>query len=295
VIGYLTLAAKPTVRDRIFVDSLRRLGWIEGRNLKIEYRRGGNDPDRLAALAGELVKAKPDLIVAQSTPAVLAAKNATQSIPLVTMSADPVGNKFVDNLARPAGNITGISMMMPQLAGKRLELLREIFPKLARVAFLAHGGDPAHRIFVREAEEAASHLGVHVQPVVVRSAADYESAFAAMKSEKADALIIQPLFINTLNDGPRLLQLAAQNRIPATSDGDGFAQAGGLLFYGPDPRPIYERLTVYVDRVLRGAKPGDLPIEQPEKFLLEVNLKTAKRLGVKVPQAVLVRADRVIE
>ncbi|HXR59445.1 MAG TPA: ABC transporter substrate-binding protein, partial [Burkholderiales bacterium] len=154
MIGYLTLAAKPTVRDRIFVDSLRRLGWIEGRNLKIEYRRGGNDPDRLAALAGELVKAKPDLIVAQSTPAVLAAKNATQSIPLVTMSADPVGNKFVDNLARPAGNITGISMMMPQLAGKRLELLREIFPKLARVAFLAHGGDPAHRIFVREAEEA---------------------------------------------------------------------------------------------------------------------------------------------
>src|SRR5262245_23735002 len=138
VIGYLTPAGKPTLRDKIFQDSLGKLGWIEGKNLKIEYRRGGNDPARLAALAKELVQLKPDLIVAQSTPAVAAAKGATQAIPLVTMSADPVGNKFVDNLARPGGNITGISMMMPQLAGKRLELLREMLPKLSKVAFLAH-------------------------------------------------------------------------------------------------------------------------------------------------------------
>jgi len=206
-----------------------------------------------------------------------------------------VGNGFVTSLARPGGNITGISMMMPALAGKRIELLREISPKLSRVAFLGHGDDPSHKIFIRELQEAGSRVGVSVQPVVVRSATEFEGAFAAMKREKAEAVVVQPLFINTLGAGPQLVQLALQHRVPAISDGDGFAEAGGLIFFGPHPLSIYERLATFVDRVLRGAKPGEMPIEQPQRFELVVNLKTAKSLGIAIPRTIVHRADRVIE
>lgn len=295
VIGYLTPAGKPSMRDEVFRKGLREHAWIEGRNVRIEYRRGGNDPVRMHALARELVGLKVDLIVAQSTPAVEAAKAATAVIPIVSFSADPVANGFVASLARPGGNITGISMMMPALAGKRIELLREISPKLARVAFLGHGDDPAHKVFIRELQDAGRKVGVAVQPVVVRSAAEFDGAFAALKREKAEALIVQPLFVNTLGAGPRLIELALQHRIPAISDGDGFAEAGGLLFFGPNPLAIYERLAGYVDRVLRGAKPAEMPIEQPQVFELVVNLKTAKALGIAIPRGVVLRADRVIE
>jgi putative tryptophan/tyrosine transport system substrate-binding protein len=292
VVGYLTPAGKPSLRDEVFRKGLRELGWIEGKNIRLEYRRGGNDPVRMAALARELVQLKVDVIVAQSTPAVHAAKSATASIPVVSLSADPVGNGC---LARPGGNITGISMMMPALAGKRIELLREISPKLSRVAFLGHGDDPSHKIFMRELQEAGSKVGVSVQPVVVRTATEFDGAFAAMKREKAEAVVVQPLFINTLAAGPRLVELALQHRIPAISDGDGFAEAGGLIFFGPHPLSIYERLASFVDRVLRGAKPDEMPIEQPQRFELVVNLRTAKSLGIAIPRTIVQRADRVIE
>lgn len=295
VIGYLTPAGKPSLRDEIFSKGMRQLGWVDGKNVRIEYRRGGNDPVRMQALARELAQLKVDVIVAQSTPAVQAAKSVTTSIPIVSFSADPVANGFVASLARPGGNITGISMMMPALAGKRIELLREITPKLARLAFLGHGDDPSHKVFIRETQEAGRRLGVAVQPLVVRSSAEFDAAFAAMKREKAGALIIQPLFVNTLGAGPRLIQLCAEHRIAAVSDGDGFAEAGGLLFFGPNPLVIYERLAGYVDRVLRGAKPAEMPIEQPQTFELVVNVKTARTLGIAIPASILHRADRVIE
>ncbi len=295
VIGYLTPAAKPSLRDEVFAKGLRELGWIEGKNIRIEYRRAANNTERLAAMAQELVHLKVELIVAQSTPAVEVAKNATQTIPIVSLSADPVGNRFIASLARPGGNITGVSMMMPQLAGKRLELLKEIVPGLARVVFLLHGQDRSHKIFAKEAQDAARALGIQLQPVVVNALGEIEGAFAAMQREKADALIVQPLFVNTLGATPRLIELAAKIRLPIISDGDGFAEAGGLLFYGPDPIPNYQRMAFYVDRILKGSKPADLPVEQPRKFLLVINLKTAKALGLKIPQAVVARADRVIE
>jgi len=295
VIGILTPAAKPSLRDEVFLKGLRELGWIEGKNVRIEYRRAANSTERLSAMAEELVRLKVDLIVALSTPAVAAAKNATQTVPVVTISADPVGNRFIASLARPGGNITGISMMMPQLAGKRLELLKEIVPGLTRVAFLLYGKDQSHLIFAREAQDAGRALGIQLQPVVVNGLDEFESAFASMQKEKAGALIVQPLFVNTLGAAPRLVELAAKVRLPITSDGDGFADAGGLLFYGPDPVPIYERIAVYVDRVLKGVKPADLPVEQPQRFQLAVNLKTAKALGIKIPRTILLRADRVIE
>jgi putative ABC transport system substrate-binding protein len=295
VIGYLTPAAKPALRDEIFLKGLRELGWIEGKNIRIEYRRAANSTERLAAMAEELVRLKVDVLVAQSTPAVEAAKNATQTIPIVSMSADPVGNKFVASLARPGGNITGLSMMMPQLAGKRLELLKEIIPGLSRVAFLLYAKDRSHRIFAKEAEDAARALGIQLQPVIVNGLGELDAAFASMRKEKADALIAQPLFINTLGATARLVELAMKNRLPMISDGDGIAEAGGLLFFGPDPMVFYERIVVSVDRVLKGGKPAEMPIEQPSKFLLVINLKTAKTLGLKIPPPVLARADRVIE
>lgn len=295
VVGWLTSAAEPSSRERNFAESLRALGWNEGQNLRIEYRRAANDSSRLAAMAEELVRARVDVIVTQSTPAAQAAKNATRTIPIVISSADPVGTGFVESLARPGGNITGISMMMPELAGKRLELLRDFLPSLKRVAFLAHGGDPAHRRFVEQTREAARKLGVQLQVLVIEKEEQFDGAFAAMVRENADAVILQPLFVNTLYAGPRLAELAVKHRLPAVSDGVGFADQGGLLFYGPDVRAFYPRIATYVDRVLKGADPATMPIEQPQKFEMILNLKTAQKLGVGVPRSLLLRADRVIE
>lgn len=294
-VGYLTPAATPSLRDRVFQEGLRERGWIEGRNLRYEYRRGGNDVARLKAMADELVRLKVDVLVAQSTPAVKAAVEATRDIPLVTISADPLGAGFVSNLARPGGNMTGVSMMMTALAPKRLELIREILPKVATVGFLAHGGDPAHAVFVREMEAAGKRLGVRIAVHVLQGPEELDGAFESMGRARIEALVIQPLWVNTLGLGRRIGELALARRIVTVCDGDSFAQQGGMLFLGPDPSAIYARLAYYVDRVLRGAKPGEMPIEQPSKFALEVNLKVAQALGVKVPQAVLLRADAVIE
>lgn len=295
VIGYLTLSGKPALRDEVFLQGMRELGWIEGKNIRIETRRAGNDVKRLAAMAQELVQLKVELIVALSTPAVAAARDATRSIPIVSLSADPVANGFITSLPRPGGNITGLSMMMPVLAGKRLELLREINPKIARVAFLAHGNSPSHKNFIAEMEAAGKVLGIAIEPVIVTDAEQLDAAFAMMKQKRVEGVAIQPLLISTLGLGPRIAALANAQRLLSIGDGDHFAEQGGLLFYGPDPVAAYRRIAYYTDRVLKGANPAEFPVEQPTLFLVTVNLKTAKQLGVKIPHSIMVRATKVIE
>ena len=296
IVGFLSSAAEAARRHRDFRADLDKLGWVDGKNVRIEFRFGAGRPERLAAMAEELVNMKADVIVGQSTPAVEAARGATREIPIVMgMAADPVGSGFVANLARPGGNITGLSMMMPELAGKRLELLRDYLPRLTRVAFLAYGGDPAHKQFIQQTVDAGKRLGIAVQVLVVQRAEDLEAAFAEMAKHKVEGLVVQPLFANTLGLGPRVAELAVRHRLPTISDGGGFAEQGGLLYYGPDVRAMYPRVAVYVDRILRGAKPGELPIEQPSKFEFVINLKTGRAIGAEPPRGLLLKVDRLVE
>ena len=294
-IGYLALRAL-AAEDEAFKQGLRDLGWIEGQTIAIEYRWAAGQVERLPALAAELVRLQVDLIVARSTPVVQAAKEATQSIPIVmVLAADPVGTGLVASLARPGGNITGMSGTSPELAGKRLELLRDLLPTLSRVAFLAYGGDPAHRLFLQEAQDAATRLGMQMQPVVISSVEEMDSAFAAMRSERAEALMVQPIFTGVLGQTQRIADLAVKHRLPTVSALREFAEAGGLLCYGVDALPLYRRATVFVDKILKGAKPGDLPVEQPMTFTLIINLKTAKALDLAIPPTLLFQADKVIQ
>jgi putative ABC transport system substrate-binding protein len=295
-IGFLGLPGGPAWQEEEFLKGLRDLGYLDGQNIIIEYRWAAGKTDRLPALVEELVRLKVDLIVVRTTPVVQAARNATTTIPIVMLSAaDPVGSGFVASLVRPGGNITGMSSMMPELAGKRLELLREVLPKLSRVAFLAYGGDTAHKLFVKEAQEAAERFGMKFQPVIIETTEEIERAFSAMIKERAGALIVQPLFINTLGQGQRIAKFGVRNRLPTVSDGIPFAEEGGLMFYGPDQKLLYRRAAAYVDKILKGRKPADLPVEQPTKFEFVINLKTAKQIGLTVPPNVLARADRVIK
>jgi putative ABC transport system substrate-binding protein len=295
-IGYLSLAAKATPRDEAFVKQLRDLGWVDGQNIAIEYRWAANKAENLATFADELVGLKVDIIAAAATPAVHAAKNATKTIPIVMISvADAVGSGFVASLAQPGGNITGTTNIMPELAGKRLELLKEVLPKLSRIAFMAYGPDPAHRLFVKDAQDAAQSFKIGFQPLVLNSVGEIDGAFQSMVKERADALIVQPLFSSGLGQGPRIAALAAKNRIPTISDGFQFAEQGGLMFYGPDTVAAYQRAASFVDKILKGRKPADLPVEQPTMFQFIINLKTAKQIGVTIPQSVLFRADKVIK
>jgi putative tryptophan/tyrosine transport system substrate-binding protein len=292
-IGYLALRAGPAAEDEVFKQGLRDLGWIEGQNLAIEYRWAAGQVDRLPALAEALVRLKVDLIVAWATPAVQAAKDATQTIPIVmTWVADPIRSGFVASLARPGGNITGTSNIQPELAGKKLELLRALLPSLSRVAF--HGGDPVHRLFLQDAQDAAARFGIQLQPVVIGSLEELDSAFAAVRRERAEALIVQPLFMVVLGQGQRIAGLAVQHHLPTVSDGNQFAEAGGLLFYGPDRLALLRRSVVFVDKILKGTKPADLPMEQPMKFELVLNLKAAEALGLTIPPTLLFQADEVI-
>ena len=296
IVGFLSAAAEPGRRHRDFRDDLQKLGWVDGKNVRIEFRYGAGNAERLAALADELVRLKADVIVGQGTPSVAALKNATRQIPIVMgMAADPLASGFVTNLARPGGNITGLSMMMGELAGKRLELMRDWLPKLTRVAFLGYGPDPAHRNFVEQTQAAGRKLGMQVQVVIVQKADELERAFDEMAREKAEGVVVQPLFANTLGMGPRIAELAVKHRLPSISDGGGFADQGGLLYYGPDVRTMNPRVAPYVDRILRGANPGDLPIEQPQKFEFVVNLKTARAIGAAPPRGMLLKVDRFVE
>jgi putative tryptophan/tyrosine transport system substrate-binding protein len=295
-IGYLSLASQPGLREEAFIQGLRDLGWVDGQSISIEYRWAAGNVDRLPALAEELVRLKVDLIVAGATPAIQAAKNATSTIPIVMPSAaDPVGTGLVASLARPGGNITGMSHMHPDLAGKRLELLRELIPKLSRVAFLAYGRGSGHQPFVKEAQDAAESFRVRFQSFVVEGPEEMEGAFSRIAKERSGALIIQPTFIAPLGHGPRIAELAVKHRLPTVSDGFGFAETGGLMFYGPDTATMHRRAATYVDKILKGTKPADLPVEQPTKFELVINLKTAKQIGLTIPPNVLARADKVIK
>ena len=299
-IGLLSLASPADVAlwYQAFRQGLTDLGWIEGKNIRIEYRYAEGRTERLPDLAAELVRLQVDLIVAVSTSAVRAAKDATTSIPIVIAGAiDPVRLGFVASLARPGGNITGISHSQPELVGKQLEFLTTLLPTLSRVAFLGYSvsGRAGPRPFIEDMQDAAKRLGIQAQVVVIGSVEEMESAFAALSSERAEALVIQPLLIGALEQGQRIADLAVKHRLPTISSQGGFAEVGGLLSYGPDSLALLRSAAVFVDKILKGAKPGDLPIEQPMKFELVINLKTAKALDLTIPPILLFQADKVIQ
>ncbi|SRR5258706_3713211 len=297
-IGFLT--ANPAGNPNIsagFLQGLRALGYVEGRNLVIEYRDVEGKFERFPALAAELVALKVDVIVAAITPATKAAMQATKTIPIVfTSAADPVRDGLVASLARPGSNVTGLCNLNPELVGKRLELLKRTLPRIGRVAFLWQPGGLGERTeqyMLKSAEAAALALGVRLQIVEVRGPADFDRAFSDMTRARADALIVfggTPLFA----ERRRLVDLAAKNRLPLVASFREYVEAGGLLSYGPNAADMSQRAAGYVDKILKGANPGELPVEQPTKFDLVINLKTAKALGITIPQSLLQRADEVI-
>jgi ABC-type uncharacterized transport system substrate-binding protein len=301
-IGYLTRnLANPNLHEA-FLQGLRDLGYVEARNVVIEYRDVYRDVEgrfeRLPAFAAELVALKVDVIVATATPHTLAAKRATKTIPIVFIAlADPVTSGLVTSLARPGGNVTGLSFLSPELVGKRLELLKQAVPGLSRVAVLWQPGDVPERTarnMLKEAEVAAGALEVRVQFFEAPGSADFDSAFSDMTKARAGALTV---FTSAMffTERRRLVDLAAKSRLPAVYPWREGADAGGLMAYGPHLVDLYRRAATYVDRILKGAKPGDLPVEQPTKFELVLNLKTAKTLGLTIPPTLLQRADQIIE
>jgi putative ABC transport system substrate-binding protein len=299
-IGYLAtdLSAAPHLREA-FLQGLRDLGYVEGRNLLIEYRDAEGKLERLPALAAELVALKVDVIFAGGgTPSSLAAKQATRTIPIVfPTAADPVTSGLVTSLARPGGNVTGLSAFSPELVGKRLELLKQAVPGVSRVAVLWQPGGQGERTdkdMLKRADVAARALGVRLQVVEVRGPADFDRAFSVMTKARAGALTVLPSNIFS-NERRRLVDLAAKNRLPAVYPWREFVDAGGLMAYGANRADGYRRAATYVDKILKGAKPADLPVEQSTKFELVINLKTAKALGLTIPPSLLARADEVIQ
>jgi len=276
-----------------FTDRLRELGWVEGSNYVFEQRYANDQPDRLAPLAAEL--ANVDVILTSGTLAPLAAKKVTQSTPIVMGSAgDPVGSGLVTTLARPGGNVTGLSLMSPDLGGKRLELLKDVMPALWRTAILWNAANPYPAAVVRNTQEAARAVSVELQSLPVRRPDDFERALETAIGERSQALIVveDPLTSGQMN---LIVDFTARNRLPALSGFREFAAIGGLMSYGADIVDLHRRAAGYVDRICKGASPADLPVEQPNKFELVINLKTANALGLTVPAALLARADEVIE
>jgi putative ABC transport system substrate-binding protein len=286
--------SSPFLED--FRQGLRELGYVEGKNLQLEIRWGEGQLDRLPALAEELVRLNVDVIMAVTSPSVMAAKQATGTIPIVMpFSSDPVADGLVTSLARPGGNITGLSMMAPELGAKRLQLLKEVSPKIFRpVAVLWNPDYVGMKARFRETQGVAPTVGMNVRSVEVRDSRELEQALETMDRERPDALVLlaDPL---TISQRLRIVEYAAKERLPAIYEISQFADAGGLMSYGPNVDDLVRRAATYVDKILKGAKPADLPIEQPTKFELVINLKCAKALGVTIPQSVLLQADRVIE
>jgi putative ABC transport system substrate-binding protein len=296
-IGLLIATTPSAVASRIeaFRHGLRELGYAEGDNIVIEYRYGEGKLDRIPPLAVELVRIKVDVIVTTGPTDTRAAKQATTAIPIVmAQDSDPVGSGFVASLARPGGNITGLSTLSPELSGKQLELLKEIVPTLSRVAVLGNSTGPGNAPALREIELAAGALGIEVQHVDVKGPKDIETAFSAIKKERAGAFIVlrNPV-TGTHRKG--VVDLAAKSRLPAMYVSPEWVEAGGLMCYAPDIRDNWRRAATYVDKIWKGARPADLPVEQPTKFELVVNLKTAKQIGLTIPPNVLARADKVIK
>jgi putative ABC transport system substrate-binding protein len=299
-IGWLSLnvAPNPHLREAL-LQGLRDLGYVEGRNVVIELRDAGGKSARLPALAAELVALKVDVILAGGTPQALAAKQATRTVPIVFLGAtDPVTDGLVTSLARPGGNVTGLSTTAtPEIIGKRLELLTQAIPGLSGVAVLWQPGGQGERTnkdLLKATEVAARALGVRLQVVEARGPADFDRAFSDMTRARAGALVVfgGPMFFNERRP---LVDLAAKNRLPVVYSQREFVDAGGLLAYGVNIADMYRRAVTYVDKILKGAKPADLPVEQPTKFELVINLKTAKALGLTIPQSLLQRADHVVE
>ncbi len=278
-----------------FQLGLRDLGWVEGKNISIDYRYSEGRNERLPGLAAELVRLKVDVIVTSVTPDALAAQKATRAIPIVIVAAgDPVALGLVESLARPGGNVTGLSPMTAELGGKRLELLKEMLPKLSRVAVLSNPQNVSSPLAWKEIQLAARQLGIQLHSLEVRNPNDFDKAFEDATRARAGALFVIPDPAITPNL-KRIAELAARNRLPSIFHVSEFADAGGLLTYGPDRADLFRRAATYVDKLLKGAKPAELPIEQPTKFELVINMKTAKALGIKVPPSLLLQATRVIE
>ena len=298
-IGFLFASSLSDPRSQRWLDAfrqgLRELGWVEGQNIAIEYRSAEGRYGRLPDLAAELVRLKVDVIVTSAVPAIQAAKEATRTIPIVmAVVVDPVAAGFVPNLGRPEGNITGLSAMAPELVGKQLEMLKEVVPKVSRVALLWNPANAGNAPQLREAQVAARALALRLQPLEARDSKGIDSAFAAMIRGRAGAAIV--LVDVVLNDHrTRIAGLAAKRRLPTVFGQREYAEAGGLMAYGPNIADMFRRAATYVDKILKGARPADLPVEQPMRFELVINMKTAKALGISFPQSVLIRADQVIQ
>ena len=276
-------------------QGLRERGWVEGQNIAFEDRTTVGHYSRLPDVAAELVRLRVDVIVTLGTTPALAARKATGTIPIVTTTgSDPVEMGLATSLARPGGNVTGLTSSGRELIGKRIELLKETLPGLSRIAVLWNPESRTQLGSLRNAEAAARSLGLHVQPVEVHRPEDLEKAFSSMAHKRPEALVLAPSNMFRAHRA-RIVELAARHRLPATFSDRGFVEAGGLMSYGPDDEAIFRQLANYVDRILKGAKPGDLPIEQPTKFELVINMKTAKALGLTIPPSLLARADEVIQ
>jgi ABC-type uncharacterized transport system substrate-binding protein len=299
-IGYLNPGSPsdPLSQRRLeaFRQGLRDLGYVEGRNIVIESRWAEGQYDRYPALAADLLRSQVDVIVAQSGAATHAAQQATRTIPIVmSLVNDPVGSGLVASLAHPGGNVTGLTIMSPDLVGKQLQLLKEVVPELSRVAVLRHPDNPASTAQSREAEIAARALGARLQILDARGPHEIDSAFAAMTRERAGALLIVPDVVFQTHRR-QIAELAANRHLSSIYGGTtGYAEAGGLMDYGPNPLDLKRRAATFVDKLLKGAKPGDLPVEQPTSFHLVVNLRAAKAIGLTIPPSVLQRADQILE
>jgi len=290
-IGVLAVASPGSERFwRLFQADLRELGYIEGQSVRFEFR-SDQQVGRLPALAAELVGLKVDIIVTWFTPAALAAKQATREIPIViALAGNPVETGLVESLARPGGNVTGMAAVSSELAGKNIQLIRELLPSAHRIVALANAPDPFSKPFVEQIRRAGATTGMTIDPIMIKSAEELDSAFSAMEKERPDAVIVQPSLPTKY-----VAELALRQRIPTVSPLRGIVDEGGLMSYGIDEADAYRRAAIFVDKILKGAKPADLPVEQPTRFELVINLKTAKALGLTIPQSLLARADEVIE
>ncbi len=294
-IGFVQGGATPNSLVDAFRQGLRDSGYIEGRNILIEFRRAYGNAEQLPALVAELIHQKVDIIFTANTPAALAAKKATTSIPIVIVAQfDPVQAGLVDSLAHPGGNVTGLTRFSAELSGKRLELLKEAFPRISLVAALWNPDIPGPSLAFKETQAAANGLGVQLGSFEVRAPSDFDQAFSAIIKKRFGALMVLGDAL-TIMQRPKILEFAAKSRLPAIYDRPDDVNEGGLMFYGVNEPELFRRASVYIDKILKGTKPADLPVEQPTKFELVINLKTAKQIGLTIPPNVLARADKVIK
>jgi putative ABC transport system substrate-binding protein len=295
-IGFLRAAPAPEPYLEAFRRGLRELGYTEGQNVSFEYRWANGKADQLPNLAADLVRLKVDLIVTDATVAALPAKKATSTIPIVMASSTvPIESGLIASLAHPAGNITGLTSLAGELGGKLLELLKEIVPKIARVAIVRPLKSPADDLFVKEVQSPARVLGIQLMVFAVPGPDDYESAFHSAVKERAHALFVRGSPFTSPDQRKRIAEWAARSRLPAIYEIKEFVEAGGLVSYAADRVEMWRRAATYVDKILKGTKPADLPVEQPTKFEFIINLKTAKQIGLTIPPNVLARADKVIK